>query len=136
MINLTSQELLTLKLDVEPVAKGRPRLARSGHVYTPAATSAYERDVGLLVAHLSPLEGALAVEVVFICRRPKATKGAARQLKTTRPDADNLLKSLLDGLNGRLFHDDAQLVDVRAVKLLAGADEAPHVEIKVSRVSL
>lgn len=136
MINLTSQELIRVTLDLDPVPKGRPRVTRAGHVYTPAATAIYERSIGLLVAHMTPLDGPLAVEVLFVCRRPKATKGTARQLKTTKPDADNLLKSLLDGLNGRLFHDDAQIVDVRAVKIIAGADEAPHVELKVSRAAI
>jgi Holliday junction resolvase RusA-like endonuclease len=135
MLNLTSQELLSVRLNLEPIAKARPRHTRSGRVYTPASTATYERAIALLLAHHRPIEGAVSLDVVFVCKRPKTTRTAGRQLKTTKPDVDNLLKSLLDGLNGCLFHDDAQVVEVRAVKLVASADEEPHIDLKIFQMS-
>lgn len=35
---------------------------------------------------------------------------------TKRPDADNVLKAIADGLNGLAYHDDAQLVEMKGAK--------------------
>ena len=42
-------------------------------------------------------------------------------LPTKTPDIDNLLKTVLDGLNGVAFRDDAQVCEVVASKRYAPA---------------
>ena len=51
-------------------------------------------------------------------KRAPAKKKAAALLgnHTSRPDLDNLLKAVLDALNGVAFLDDSQITEVRAVK--------------------
>lgn len=126
--------MVTLHIPLIPHAKARPRVV-NGRAYTPAATTAYERSIKLAAAHLSPLSGPLSVSVVFIFPRLKSSRSAAREVKATRPDLDNLLKAVLDGLNGVAFHDDGQVVQVSGEKWIAAADEEAHLEITIEPYS-
>lgn len=126
-------QAIHLKLMLEPVAKGRPRVSRQGRVYTPAKTAAFERDIQLLTQHLNPMGGALTLKACFVCKRPKSLRsaGGERVPKVTRPDIDNYLKALLDGLNGSVFEDDAQLVELAGSKFYAAKGEDPHIQVEV-----
>lgn len=133
---MTDYPTLSFVVSGDPVAKGRPRVARRGNqtmVYTDQTTRDFEQSVaaaarraaddagGWTVGRRVPLR--LVVEVV--CRRPKdryriADDNGERAPKTTRPDLDNYLKSLIDGLQGAdLFADDAQIVEIQARKSYA-----------------
>ncbi len=109
-----------------PTPKGRPRLGVKGgkaFVYTPAATKEYEEMVGWAAksSGCSPKDGPIAVSIsVYV-------KG--------RLDADNIAKSILDGLNGVAYEDDDQVVEllVRKHKVKDNADE--RVEIEVMEVT-
>ncbi len=106
-----------------PVGKARARFVRAtGRTYTPTKTRSFE---ALLreYAHgamnsAEPMQGPLrvTVEAVF----PKAPswsrkKADAAIWHTSKPDADNLVKCL-DGLNGVVWRDDAQIADARVTK--------------------
>lgn len=111
-----------------PVGKGRPRFTRQGHCWTPDKTVAYERDIKL--AYWSTYrhwkyeaDKALAVDIVLYYPRPKsmakhkrlmAQKGVLRP--TVKPDVDNVIKAILDALNGVAFDDDRQIVQVTCEK--------------------
>lgn len=84
----------------QPVPKARPRLGKHGNVYTPRETREYERLVGWTAkaSGMRPIEGPVRVRVWVYGK-----KG--------RKDADNCLKSVLDGLNGVAYRDDSQVVD-------------------------
>jgi len=99
-----------------PQPKGRPRFWK-GRAVTPPKTRTYERDVKLWVSKYAPkkpLDGPLKITARFILKRPKKPKN---DLPAVRPDLDNYLKGLLDALNGLLWHDDAQIVEMHALKL-------------------
>jgi len=121
---------MRFRLDIAPVGKGRPRLGNN-RVYTPSKTKIFEETVKTLTAHLSPLDGALNLEFTFVFARPKSLgrQDPSRQPRTARPDVDNLVKATCDALNGRLYHDDSQVVEVTARKFYAAVDEAPHIEV-------
>ena len=79
-----------------------------------------------------PLEGPLSAQILFVfpmksqrIRKPKATK----------PDCDNLAKSVLDALNGLMFGDDGQVVRLEVEKWHANGMEQPHVRIAISRLA-
>jgi len=120
----------TLIIPLTPLAKARPRVV-NGRAYTPAATIAYERSIKLAAAHLSLLSGPLSVSVVFVFPRLKNSRSGTREVKATRPDIDNLLKAVLDALNGVAFHDDGQVVQIGGEKWIAAADEEAHLEITI-----
>ena len=50
---------------------------------------------------------------------------------TTKPDTDNIAKSILDSLNGIAYKDDKQVVDLRVRKQYA---EVPSVSVWISEV--
>ena len=91
-----------------PVPCGRPRLSLDGHAYMPDRTRKYERSVRHFAkaAFPSPIEGPVRLTAVFYCHN--------RQ----RRDVDNLLKSIMDGINGIAFADDSQVVSQSALKLV------------------
>lgn len=110
-----------------PVGKGRARAAvRGGHVrmFTPAKTVSYEAQLkhfaqeAMTLAGFNPMEGPLRVSVSAVF--PKAAswskkKAAAAVYHTSKPDADNLIKCL-DGLNGVVWRDDAQVASASILK--------------------
>jgi len=109
----------------EPQGKGRSRIGRVGghaRMFTPAKTVAYEG----LIAHAAhaamrgtpPLEGDCRLEVDIVCsvpaswsakKRARALAGGIRPAK--KPDSDNVLKAVCDGLNGVVWRDDVQAVE-------------------------
>lgn len=113
IMNVTCSNVI---LPIRPVAKARPRLGRNGNAYTPRKTKAFEEDVARLYrgAGGRMFNGALAVNVEFVYRTNEKRKLYTE--KTTRPDIDNLLKALFDGLNGVAWADDSQIVYINARK--------------------
>lgn len=112
-------------IPIEPVAKGRPRLARGGFVYTPKETRIFERKVSeylRLKYWGTPLTGPVFFSINFYLTKPKSVK---RKYPSVRPDADNFIKALLDACNGILFKDDAQIVVLNAAKIYG----EPRIEI-------
>ena len=106
----------------EPRGKGRPRLGRSGHAYTPHTTAVYENLVKVCFKEefpdQTPLDPAVGVQV-NICayfpipkstskkKRAEITQGFIKCLK--KPDCDNIAKIICDALNGIAYHDDSQI---------------------------
>lgn len=132
-------DIITIRLPGVPVGKGRPRFSRrSGRAYTPEKTRGYELNLSYAAAQVMGdrplLEGALEVVVSASfpipqsfskAKRLDALSGALRPAK--KPDPDNLLKTL-DALNGVVWHDDAQCVDVSIKKFYA---DRPCFEVQV-----
>lgn len=131
-----------------PTPKGRARSTRSGRHYTPAATRAAEnrvRDawlecgIGYKLAVTgnppTPHAGPVHVDVVATFTPPtswpkwKQTAALAGAWPhTVKPDIDNLLKLVKDGLNGLAWVDDAQAISVTGRKQY-GETAATHVTI-------
>lgn len=115
--------LARFTVDGEPVSKQRPRFAkgRNGHVYTPGGTTAAEKVVGW--------------NFKKVCKRvPSNTQGFGLYVgffcgSGQRRDVDNMLKLVLDGLNGVAFADDSQVVEVSAK--LTRWDPDPRTEVVV-----
>ena len=95
-----------------------------------AASEAYQGE---------PLSGPLTLRCIFILPRPGRlmwkTRQMPRERHITKPDVDNLLKSVTDALNQLLWRDDSQVAEVFAEKWIAAGDEQPHVEIQVEAKS-
>lgn len=105
--------ILQFQVPLKAAAKARPRLGEGGRVYTPAKTRTYERQVkqfchvAMLQARVKMLEEPLAV--IIQCYFRPQNQARIDTPCASRPDVDNLAKSLLDGMNGILFRDDAQV---------------------------
>lgn len=119
-------DTITLVLPGTPCAKGRPRFTRTGHTYTDAKTAAAEQSILAAWLHVAgarpPHTGPVAVRITATFapakswpkwRRTRAQAGLLGH--TAKPDLDNLVK-MLDGLNGRAWVDDSQIVEIVASK--------------------
>jgi Holliday junction resolvase RusA-like endonuclease len=120
---------MTLRFHIPgpPRGKGRARSTRSGHHYTPEATVAYEGLVKLAahraMAGRELYQGAVWMQVSIVMPIPKSAPKARRERMlsgalrpTTKPDIDNCMKAVADGLNGVAFHDDSQISDLTVTR--------------------
>ena len=114
----------------QPIGKGRPRIGKVGQharMFTPAKTVNYE---GLIAhsaqaaMHGAPLvEGPVSVALSIDCQIPASWSGkkqrmalAGEVMPTTKPDADNVAKILCDAINGVVWKDDVQVVELTLKK--------------------
>ena len=126
-----------------PVAKGRPKFARRGNfvaTYTPDKTRKYEEEVRKVATTAmkgqEPLETPLNVYIYIRLPIPqsyskKRTEACLEGLErpTKKPDLDNYAKAIMDSLNGIVYADDSQVVELHVTKVYA---TTPAVEIAVS----
>lgn len=119
-------------IDLKPVPKARPRFNfKTKSTYTPAKTSQFESHIKFHAQCVCqrPLEGALEVDVKFNFVKAKTNKKA---MHTQRPDLDNLLKGVLDALNGVAFLDDCQIVKLSSEKKFSEKDS---IEILINELN-
>ena len=111
----------------QPKGKGRPKFTKNGHVYTPESTRIYEEEIKLRYKEKfknEMLDGNIAVEV-FINKKPDSYLGIRKYNKllgkycNIKPDTDNVVKAVLDALNGVAYADDKNVVEIYAVKKYA-----------------
>jgi Holliday junction resolvase RusA-like endonuclease len=93
----------------EPVAKARVRADGRGakaRVYTPTETVHYEREVGRIatVARVEEFSADL-----WPMQAASYYVGMNIFIKRRNPDADNVAKSIVDGMIGALFDDDKRV---------------------------
>jgi Holliday junction resolvase RusA-like endonuclease len=116
--------------------KGRPRFARQGtfvKTYTDAKTLIYEKSIQTYakqaMGSTSPLIGAVAAYLhIGIPIPPSYSK--TRQIAcingderpTKKPDIDNIVKAVLDGMNGIVYLDDKQVVDLHLTKVYSSKE--------------
>ncbi len=131
--------MVTFKVDGTPVPKGRARYARRGNfisTYTPEKTRTYEtliKDAAIEAMGASePLETPVSLYLYIRVPIPKScTKRRLEAIDngsekpTKKPDASNILKSVEDGMNGVVYHDDSQIINIHVTKVyssLPGVD--------------
>jgi len=125
-----------------PVPKARPRFRRIGKfvsTYTAPKTKTYEdqvRDAArLAMGSTEPLETPVSVYCYISVPIPasyskKRFKDCVEGIEkpTKRPDADNTFKSVSDAMNGIVYQDDGQIVNIHITKVYS---TEPKVEVMV-----
>ena len=116
---------VTFTVDGRPVPKGRPRVTRHG-TYTPRSTQEFERRVRKAWeesgASRFPDGAALSLTVFAHFPIPKSAPKKRRvQLNgaphtAARGDIDNIVKSVMDALNGCAYADDSCISRITASK--------------------
>ena len=117
----------------------RPRVTKTGHAYMPPRYRTWKNDcITQLIADaptIYPNGDPCILEASFVYPRPKKFKAGPKMIKTTRPDLDNLLKSICDALQeAHMIRDDAQIYKMIGSKWYWGNDyiiEEPHIHLKL-----
>lgn len=111
---------------LKPRPKGRPRFVKAkivngrfvkGHAYTPSSTREYEKQLEwhFRTSCKEPWKGLIDLGIQFHT--------------TSRGDADNLAKAVLDAGNNILFLDDSQVVRLTTEKIKS-SDEEIHIVMR------
>lgn len=120
--------------------KARPRMnTRTGRVYTPTNTKLYEYSLRQWFIrdypNFTPIESRVKVTIIAYFGIPKSTskKKEAQMLQgnispTKKPDADNIIKIVLDAMNKFAFKDDTQVTKLEIEKKY---DKTPRIYIKI-----
>lgn len=136
---------LVFTIPGSPVAKGRPKLTTIGgmaRAYTPAKTRNYEALVRVAAQEAMSgrplMDGPLHLYVGVYLGIPdswsKRKKAAALEqlvLPTKKPDVDNVIKAVSDGMNTVAFTDDSRIVNLTASKRYS---DMPRVEVVLTPV--
>lgn len=118
--------MITFTIPGQPQGKGRARATAVGgraRMYTPAKTASYEGLISMVagsaMAGRELIEGAAFVALDIRCQVPaswskkKQAQALAGEIHpTTKPDVDNVEKAVFDGLNGVVWRDDVQVIEV------------------------
>jgi len=133
-----TQYRYSYQFDISPVQKARPRFFAKGSfrgAYTPKKTREFETKLALLAQeqHVGPpLIPPLKVKTEFVVKRPITVK---RTVLSVKPDLDNLIKSLFDALNGIVWMDDVQIVELVSLKRYTEKQERPHIKLWIDLIS-
>ena len=126
----------------KPVGKGRPRASTRGgfvRMYTDAKTLGYEAAIAdeakLAMGQLEPFDTPVQMQVSCYNQIPKSWPKKMKQeandderFPNVKPDLDNVVKAILDALNGVVYRDDAQVINLVATKRYS---TDPRVEVYI-----
>jgi len=129
----------------EPVPKARARVFFNKHVgrvmaYTPKKTMSWENLVASTASQYCPKSGVITGPVKVTLRIYRNIPKSFSKTKTemadsgellpiTKPDIDNILKSVCDALNGVIWHDDSQVVELG--DCIKRYSKTPRIEVEI-----
>ena len=127
-----------------PIGQGRPKFSTiNGHAkaYDPEKSRNYKAYVRLLATQamkendFEMITGSCAIKIWAYFDIPKSKSKkfkeaalASKERPTKKPDADNIVKAILDALNGLMYKDDSCIVELSCVKYYS---DVPRVEVYV-----
>lgn len=113
------QRILNAFIEMLPCPKERARVTKKGFSYTPQKTKDAEELISNRVSSLMtvpPIEATpLSLLLTVHKLKPKSKKQAQRPIG--RPDIDNYAKLVADALNGIVWVDDSQIVEMHCCKI-------------------
>ena len=136
--------VLSFKIPGSPIGQGRPKFSTiNGHAkaYDPEKSRNYKAYVRMLATQamrendFEMITGSCAIKIWAYFDVPKSKSKkfkeaalASKERPTKKPDADNIVKAILDALNGLLYKDDSCIVELSCVKYYS---DVPRVEVYV-----
>lgn len=116
--------LKIIELDVDiPMASPRPRFRKAGRYVQTYMPTKYTNHKKMIQAQMPALkiEKPIKLTIEFYFPLLKSWSNKKRlamvgQYKVTKPDLDNLIKTVLDAANGHLWHDDNQIANINSFK--------------------
>lgn len=138
---------MQLEFIIEGKAKPKQsfRYTRQGFKYTPRDVKQYARDVQYSFAAKYPTwvpsflyQKPLKVEIQVYIKIPKSFSKTLKQRALAgelrplvKPDVDNYTKNILDALNGIVYPDDKQIVELSVAKYYSDTE---FVKVRIEEV--
>ena len=117
--------MIELRFNIKPKPAPRPRFRNdNGHAYLPAEYQQYIAELRRQLQFQFPaycLADNISLTVTFFKNRPINCHNFG--------DLDNLLKAIMDAMNGIVYQDDAQVVTITASKIRS-KEEFIHIIIR------
>lgn len=111
-------------VDGKPIAKQSTRFDGHGRAHTPPRVKAWQEQVSIAarqaVQFHQPISGPVAMKLTFVLP------------DNHRVDLDNLSKAVCDALNGVIYLDDSQVVNLHLVKVVVKNAPSPGVFVEVA----
>ena len=119
--------IIQFSADITPISQARPRVVNR-HAFEPKRVAEYKKAVHLIgrsamVGRL-PFNQPVRISLSFRRNRPSTSR--------TFGDIDNLIKAVLDALNGVCYSDDALVVEIHAFKMQSDRE---GVDVTVQNIS-
>ncbi|WP_027702830.1 RusA family crossover junction endodeoxyribonuclease [Metaclostridioides mangenotii] len=95
----------------ECVSKDRPRF-NNGHARTTDKIRYFEQSIKYLYGKRLYFEGLIKVSIDIYSKKLKRPS----YIRPTKKDIDNMVKAVLDGLNGKAYKDDRYVCELHASK--------------------
>jgi Holliday junction resolvase RusA-like endonuclease len=128
-----------------PVGKGRPRATSRGgfvRMYTDAKTLGFESAVAdearIAMREWQAFDTPMQLQLSAYYPIPKSWSKKKRQMAMdgdihpqVKPDLDNVMKAVLDAMNGVVYVDDSQVINMVATKRYSSD---PRVEVYLHEV--
>lgn len=116
--------------------KARPRVTKHGS-YIPKATRDAQKEVLNAFKEQDGIKHTGAVSVWIEVQRhlpeSEQKKGIAIQTDTMKPDVDNIVKLILDALNGHAWEDDKSVIECHVIKLprIKTSDDMDTINVRI-----
>ena len=112
--------MINIWYPLKPKPAPRPRVTRR-RTYNAKDYTDWKKGLSFLAKTKikKPLENEICLRIDFFYEIPKSwsiKKKESTKWHTTKPDIDNLIKSVMDGLNSIAYKDDSQVVSIQARK--------------------
>jgi len=131
---------ISFNIPGEPVAMGRHRTTKTGHTYMPKKTVNAKSHIAYCVSReidMEPIKSAVSLNVTFYMPAPQSVIRSAKKQNRdiekipvmTKPDIDNMVKTVGDALNGILWADDKQIINITAKKFYS---ERPRTQLTIN----
>lgn len=115
-------------IPIDPIPWKRPGQSRFGRYdLQKAVKNQYRAIFARSMNNHPPLQGNVRLSIIFFMPTPKSLPKKDRDSwHSKKPDLDNLIKLVMDSMNGVCFRDDSQVCLIIAMK---GYSDSPRTEI-------
>jgi len=128
---------MRITFDINPIPASRPRVTRWS-TYYPKRYTEFRKEMKALTSELDTtlFEKSVSVSVVFHIGMPKSWPKKKKKEKNkgfcdNNADLDNYQKAILDSLNGVVYIDDRQIVEIFASKIYS---YKPFIELEIHEI--
>jgi Holliday junction resolvase RusA-like endonuclease len=130
---------LSFDIYVKPLAHQSFRIGRNGIRYKPKKIVDYQRNIKALIVEQLPKDFDIItsgseikvnyIEYIYSYPKSFSKKKRVKTFKTTKPDLqDNLNKAFFDSLEGLVYEQDQNIVEIKRMSKFYG--EADHIRVE------